>query len=54
MIGFTADYESGEIQVDGKEITDAKWFSLDEIPRIPSKMSIASELIDWYIENYSI
>ena len=54
MIGFTADYESGMIQVDGKEITDAKWFSPDEIPRIPSKMSIASELIDWYIENYSL
>jgi NAD+ diphosphatase len=54
MIGFTADYESGEIQVDGKEITDAKWFSLDEIPRIPSKISITSELIDWYIKNYSL
>ncbi len=54
MIGFTADYESGMIQVDGNEITDAKWFSPDEIPRIPSNMSIASELIDWYIENYSL
>jgi len=53
MLGFTAEYESGEIQVDGKEILDAKWFSAEEIPPPPSKMSIASELIDWFIENYS-
>ena len=26
MIGFTANYESGEIKVDGKEILKAKWF----------------------------
>lgn len=52
MIAFTADYESGEIEVDGKEIIDAHWFSPDELPRIPSKMSIAGELIEWYVENY--
>jgi NAD+ diphosphatase len=53
MIGFTANYESGEINVDGKEIIDAKWFNVDDLTPMPSKMSIASELIDWYIENYS-
>lgn len=52
MIAFTADYESGEIEVDGKEIIDAHWFSADELPRVPSKMSIAGELIEWYLENY--
>lgn len=53
MIGFTAEYESGEIKIDEHEITDAKWFKVDEVPRLPSKISIASELIDWYIEKYS-
>lgn len=53
MIGFTAEYESGEIKVDGNEIGDARWFNADELPRIPSKISIAGELIDWYVENYS-
>lgn len=48
MIGFTAHYASGEIKVDGNEITDAQWFSKDEIPLPPSKMSIASALIEWY------
>ncbi len=51
MLAFTAEYESGEIEVDGKEITDAGWFSTDEIPRSPSRMSIAGELMDWFIQN---
>jgi NAD+ diphosphatase len=53
MIGFTAEYKSGEIHVDGNEITNAQWFHTNELPHIPSKMSIARELIDWYVENYS-
>lgn len=53
MLGFTAEYESGEIKVDEKEIEDAKWFSPNEIEIPPSKMSIASELIDWFLGKYS-
>ena len=53
MIGFTAEYESGEINVDGNELIDAAWFDANKLPDIPSKMSISRELIDWYIENYS-
>jgi NAD+ diphosphatase len=53
MIGFTANYDEGEINVDGKEILDAKWFEVDEVQRPHSKMSIASELIEWYIEKFS-
>jgi NAD+ diphosphatase len=51
MIGFTAEYEKGEIEVDGIEILDAKWFSAPEVPPPPSQMSIASELINWFIDN---
>lgn len=54
MVGFTAEYDSGEIEVDGKEIIDAKWFDSDQLPQVPSRMSIAGELIQWYLENYSI
>lgn len=53
MVGFTADYDSGEIKVDGKEIVDAQWFSPDELPRTPSGMSIAGDLIQWYLDHYS-
>jgi len=32
MIAYTCDYESGDIKVDGKEIIDAKWFDIDNLP----------------------
>ena len=47
MMGFTAEYESGEIQVDGIEITDAGWYSKDKLPKIlPLKVTTAREIID--------
>lgn len=52
MVGFTADYAGGEIIIDKKEIKDAGWFSVSELPEIPGKISIARQLIDWFIENY--
>lgn len=49
MVGFFAEYASGEINVDGKEITDANWFSVDEFPEIPRHGSIARIIIDEFI-----
>ena len=51
MIGFTAEYAGGDISVDGGEIVDARWFDVKEVTGFPSKISIASELVDWYLEN---
>jgi NAD+ diphosphatase len=53
MIGFIAQYESGEITVDGEEIIDAEWFLPNNLPKIPGKISIARKLIDWFTETYS-
>jgi NAD+ diphosphatase len=50
MVGFTADYASGEIRVDGEEIVDARWFSRDELPNLPPNPSIARQLIDAWLE----
>jgi NAD+ diphosphatase len=49
MIAFTARYAGGEIRVDGTEILDAQWFTCDQLPKIPGKISIARNLIDWFI-----
>lgn len=46
MVGFNAEYAGGEIEVDGVEIIDARWFSVRELPAIPPKLSIARKLID--------
>lgn len=46
MIGFLADYDTGDIKVDGKEILEADWFSPDSLPNTPPKLSIAGQLIE--------
>jgi NAD+ diphosphatase len=47
MIGFGAQYLSGEIAIDGKEIVEAQWFTPDDTPNFPTGgMSIAGRLID--------
>jgi NAD+ diphosphatase len=49
MIGFVADYESGELQLQEGEIEDARWFTVDDLPELPSRFSIARALIDDFI-----
>ncbi|QIM69593.1 NAD(+) diphosphatase [Basfia succiniciproducens] len=47
MVGFLADYESGEIRLQEEEIADAKWFRYDEpYPEFPEKGTIARALIE--------
>lgn len=51
MVGFTADYVSGSIKLQEEELSDADFFSRDELPEIPGKMSMARRLIDaWLAE----
>lgn len=49
MIGFVAEWAGGEIEVDGVEIAEAAWFSTDDLPPIPPRLSIARHLIDDWI-----
>ena len=50
MVGFTAEYAGGDIQIDGREIVAADWYSRDNLPNIPPGISIARQLIDWFAE----
>lgn len=49
MVGFTADYAGGDIALEEAEIADAQWFAADNLPQLPPKMSIARQLIDWFV-----
>jgi NAD+ diphosphatase len=49
MLGFTADYDSGDIVLEEEEIADAQWFSAHNLPKLPPKISIARQLIDAFI-----
>jgi NAD+ diphosphatase len=46
MIAFVCEWRSGEITPQAGEIEDAKWFELLQLPKLPSKISIARRLID--------
>jgi NAD+ diphosphatase len=51
MIAFIADYKSGKIKIDKNELLDAAWFKATELPETSSKISIAGQLIDWFIKS---
>lgn len=51
MLGFRAQYDSGEIEVDGVEIEEAGWYSADQMPSyFPGNVSIAQWLIRDFLE----
>ena len=51
MVGFHADYVSGEIHLQQSEIAKGGWFRRDNLPVIPEKLSIARMLLDDWLEN---
>jgi NAD+ diphosphatase len=50
MIGFTARYAGGEIRINDQELEDAGWFTADRLPGQPGKISIARQLIEWFVQ----
>lgn len=51
MVGFIADYASGDIKLQEDELTAAAFYSKENLPEIPRKLSIARRLIDWWLEH---
>lgn len=49
MVGFFADWVSGDLKPDGTEVVESGWFGRDELPSIPGKVSIARRLIDAWL-----
>jgi NAD+ diphosphatase len=46
MIAYNAEYAGGEMRPCDEEIADARWFTLDSLPQLPSPVSISRHLID--------
>lgn len=46
MVGFTAEYASGQIHVQREELKNVAWFHRDHLPKLPEKLSIARWLVD--------
>ena len=49
MVGFTADYASGELSLQATELSKGGWFTKENLPQIPEKLSIARKLIDHWL-----
>lgn len=50
MLGYFADYSSGEIQVEQEEIVSAHWFKYNQLPKIPRAGTISSHLINTFVQ----
>ncbi|HSV57068.1 MAG TPA: NAD(+) diphosphatase [Magnetospirillaceae bacterium] len=46
MVGFEADWVSGDLAPDGVEIMDAGWYSGDDHPQLPLPGSLSRRIID--------
>ncbi len=50
MIAFVCDWQSGEIRPQAGEIEAANWFKVLQLPKLPSRISIARRLIDAVVQ----
>lgn len=50
MLGYFAEYLSGEAEADGEELETLGWFRADAMPEIPPHGSIARRMIDHWLE----
>lgn len=50
MVGFTAEYVSGEIILADGELTSAGWFSRENHPPIPAQPSLSRRIIDLWLD----
>ena len=52
MLGYFAEYKSGEITPDNDEIDDAQWFEVDNLPNTPPPgVSISGDLIQHFLNS---
>jgi len=52
MVGYEAEWESGELTLQEEELVEAGWYDKDNLPQLPEPLSIARQLIErWKKEN---
>ena len=53
MLGFTAKWRSGDIDIDPEEIDEAIWCTAENLPPVPPPFSIAGQLINGFLTSLS-
>lgn len=51
MVGFIADYAGGELTLQDEELSSGAFYTRDNLPELPRKLSLARKMIDWWIED---
>ena len=52
MLGFFAEWQSGDLVLNPDEIEDADWFDISAMPPTPPSASISGQLISHFIESF--
>lgn len=50
MIGYIADYAGGTIRLQDEELSEGAFYTKDNLPELPRKLSLARKMIDWWLE----
>ena len=51
MVGFTAEWDGGELKLQESELRKGGWFTCETLPNIPGKVSLARKLIDAWLDS---
>lgn len=50
MVGFTADYAGGKIKIQKEELLSAEFFTKENLPLLPGKISLAYKMVDAWLK----
>ena len=50
MVGFIADYAGGDIKLQDEELSAGAFYTRENLPELPGKLSLARKMIDWWME----
>ncbi|WP_424244973.1 NAD+ diphosphatase [Elusimicrobium posterum] len=51
MVGFFADYAGGKLKINEDELLTAEFFTKDNLPKLPGKISLARKMVDAWLKN---
>lgn len=54
MVGFIADYDTGEIVLQKDELSDGAFYTKDNLPNLPHKNSLSRQMIDWWLSQNEV
>ena len=50
MVGFVADYAGGELKLQEEELKYGAFYTKENLPQLPRRLSLARKMIDWWVE----